>query len=370
MAKRNVRVGVIGCGIIGLKHIQKYRQMDGVDIVAVADINKAARTAGAELAGADKAFANFRDLLAVEEIQAVDVCLHNNFHAPVSIAAMKAGKDVYCEKPMAGSYVDALAMYRAAKRLGRKLAIQLALLFDPETKVAKRLVDSNVLGSPYFAKSVGFRRRGRSFVDGFGSSQFVQKRISAGGALYDVGVYHISQMLYLLGNPAPKTVSGSTYQEMDMYPDRKRSSRYDVEELGLGYVRLAGGITLTIEESWAIHLGSLGRPCLVGHKAGLTFGPLTLHSTQADVEVDAAVQVKETDRRWHWVDPGRSAYDSPQENWIATVNGSIKKPIDTAAIALNTMLISEGIYLSQKLRREVTAAEVARRSKSTAIKKL
>ena len=370
MKKELVRVGVIGCGEIGSRHIQGYRKMAGVEVVAVADISAKARKAGAELAGTKLAFKDFRELLALKEVQAVDVCLHNNFHAPISIAAMKAGKDVYCEKPMAGSYIDALAMYREARKRRRKLAIQLALLFDQETKVAKHLVDSGVLGKPYFAKSVGFRRRGRSYVDGYGSSQFVRKHVSAGGALYDVGVYHISQMLYLLGNPAPKTISGSTYQEVAMYPDRKRKGKYDVEELGLGYVRLAGGATLTIEESWAIHLGSFGSPCVVGHKGGLSFEPLTLHGTTADVEIDGVVQVKQAHRRWGWIDSPLADNNSPQEYWVALLRGEVAKPVDTAAIALNTMLISEGIYLSQKLGREVTAAEVARKSKSTAIKKL
>ncbi|HET6427235.1 MAG TPA: Gfo/Idh/MocA family oxidoreductase [Phycisphaerae bacterium] len=369
MAKRKtVRVGVIGCGQIGTRHIQNYRQMGNVEIVAVADISARARRAGAEAAGGALALADFRELLAMDEIEAVDVCLHNNLHAPVSIAAMEAGKHVYCEKPMAGSYADALAMHRTARRRRRKLAIQLYTLFLPETKVARHMIEAGALGRPYFARSVGFRRRGRSFVDGYGSRDFVDRDVSAGGALYDVGVYHIAQMLHLLGNPAPRTVTGSTYQELEMYPDRRRKSRYSVEELGLGYVRLAGGVTLVIEESWAIHLGSLGAGCIAGHKAGLTFEPLTLHTTTDDVEVDAAVQVKQTDTRWRQVYPGYAAYESAQHHWVATLDGTAAEPIDSGAVALNVMLISEGIYLSQQLGREVTAAEVAKRSKSSALK--
>ena len=368
MAKEVVRVGIIGCGQIAERHIRSYMKMDGVKIVAVADPKKAARTSGAQLAGGATAFRDFRELLALKEIDAVDVCLHNNLHAPVTIEAMRAGKHVYCEKPIAGSYVDGLAMVKAAKRHRRKLSIQLATLFHPETKAARRLIDAGVLGTPYYAKSVGFRRRGRCYVDGYGSKQFVQKDVAAGGALYDMGVYRISQILHLLGNPAAKTITGSTYQEIDMYPDRRRASRYSVEEFGTGYVRLEGDVTLIVEESWAIHLDSLGRPCLVGDRGGLSFGPLTLHKTEADIELDAAVQVAQADARWRSTDPAYAAFDSPQHHWIATLNGSLRKPIDTAAIALNTMLISEGIYLSQRLGREVTAAEVAKRSKSTAVK--
>lgn len=368
MADEAVRIGIIGTGQIGRIHIDRYAKIPGVKIVAVADVKREAAEAAAAVAGGAKVFTDFRELLKLDEIQAVDVCLHNNFHAPITVAAMEAGKDVFCEKPMAGSYADAKTMYDAMKRTGRRLQMQLNTLFSPETKAAKRLIDAGTLGKLYFARSVGFRRRGRCYVDGYGSTSFVQKQISAGGALYDMGVYHIGQMLYLLGNPAPRTMSGSTFQELEMYPDRREESHFDVEELGLGYVRFANGAVLMIEESWAINLGSLGQPAVAGSKGGLSFEPLTLHKTEADLEVDAAVQVQQADTRWHRAMPQYSAFDSPQHHWIATLNGTVMNPVDTATIGLNTMLISEGIYLSQQLGREVTAEEVAQHSKSTAAK--
>ena len=92
-------------------------------------------------------------------------------------------------------------------------------------------------------------------VDGYGAANFVRKDVAAGGALFDMGVYHIGEILYLLGNPEVLTVSGATHQEIGMYPDRRKESGYDVEELGVSLVRLAGGVTFFIEEAWAIHLG-------------------------------------------------------------------------------------------------------------------
>src|SRR5437667_4460895 len=131
---------------------------------------------------------------------------------------------------MAGSYRDAAAMLQTAKTTGKKLSIQLATLYSNETRAAKELIDAGELGELYFARSTGWRRRGRPFVDGYGTATFVQKRHSAGGALYDMGVYHISQMLYLLGNPQVTRVSGKTYQKLDMDAKRKSRSGYDVEE--------------------------------------------------------------------------------------------------------------------------------------------
>ena len=75
--------------------------------------------------------------------------------------------------------------------------------------------------------------------------------------MYDMGVYHLAQVLHLLGNPAVERISGKTYQEIGMDEARRAASGYNVEELGLGFVRLAGNITLDIIESWAILLDGM-----------------------------------------------------------------------------------------------------------------
>jgi len=305
-------------------------------------------------------------LLAMEEIVAVDVCLHNNLHAPVSIAAMEAGKDVYCEKPLAGTYIDAKRMVETSGRTGRMLAMQLNNLFGMETVAAKRLIDDGRLGKLYYAKSSHYRRRGRPFVDGYGTSSFVKKHVAAGGALFDMGVYSISQMLYLLGNPEVLAVSGATYQEIDMYEDRRSSSGYDVEELGVGLVRLAGGVTLFIEEAWAIHAGGTDGSKIVGSDGGITLKPFAFHTTVSDMETDAAFQLNEALTRWRSVFPQTTANLSAQHNWVAAHRGEAEL-LATAAIGLNTMLISEGIYLSQKLGKEVTARQIEENSVSTAL---
>jgi len=88
--------------------------------------------------------------------------------------------------------------------------------------------------------------------------------------------YHIVQILHLLGNPEVLTVSGATHQEVDMYEERRKDGNYDVEELGLGFVRLAGGISFFIEEAWAIHLSGTDGSKIVGSRGGLTLEPFTM----------------------------------------------------------------------------------------------
>jgi predicted dehydrogenase len=144
-----IKVGIIGVGQVGKRHVERYQKLSGVEIVAVADIDEVEAARVAQANGIPHAFADFRDLLALDEIHAVDVCLHNNLHAPVSIEAMEAGKHVFCEKPIAGSYVDALNMVEAARRLDRKLGVQIRDLFSMSTKAARRLIEGGYLGKIY-----------------------------------------------------------------------------------------------------------------------------------------------------------------------------------------------------------------------------
>ncbi|MGD0751139.1 MAG: Gfo/Idh/MocA family oxidoreductase [Anaerolineales bacterium] len=361
-----LRIGVIGVGQIGQVHLDNYQVIPEVEVVAIADVNEAHARSVAGRYGIRDSYADFHDLLARPEIQAVDVCLHNNLHMPVSVAALQAGKHVYCEKPMAGSYHDAEIMFQTAQAQGLKLSIQLSTLFSKETKAAKFLIDQGLLGRLYHARSVGFRRRGRPYVDGYGSPPFVQKHNSGGGALYDVGVYHIASLLYLLGNPLVLRVSGKIYQETGMDAVRRETSGYDVEELGLGFVKLADGITLDIIEAWAIHLGGLEGSSLVGQKGGLRLEPFGFFQSQGDLDLDTTVDLESFARRTHDLRTKTDLGASPQQHWALALQGRLEL-LPTAELALNTMLISEAIYLSDQLEREVTAEEVKQASLSTAV---
>jgi len=366
MAER-VRIGIIGVGQIGKAHVERHKKIADAEIVAIADINEAEARRVSELHGIPNVYTDFKQLLARDDIVAVDVCLHNNFHMPVTVAALKAGKHVYCEKPMAGAYADALTMYRTSQETGRKLAIQLSTLYSLETKAALSLIDQGMLGKIYHARSTGFRRRGRPYVDGYGTPTFVQKRNSAGGAMYDMGVYHIARMLYLLGNPKVLRVSGKTYQETGMDPQRKEVSGYDVEELGMGLVRFPDGLTLDIIEAWAIHLDTFEGSYVVGCDGGVRLEPFGFFRSAGDLDLSSTADMDKFDFRLHSLRPNADAYDSAERHWIAALQGRVDL-LPTAALALNTMLISEGIYLSNRLGREVAADEIEAMSQSTALK--
>jgi predicted dehydrogenase len=362
-AHRPIRIGLIGAGQRGQQHLEVYQDVPGAEIVAIADINEALAQRVAAQFNIPHVYTGYRELLQRDDLDAVDVCLHNNLHQPVAVAAMEAGMHVYCEKPMAGSYADARIMYEAAQALGRKLSIQLFTLFRPETRAAKLLIDEGCLGELYHARSTGFRRRGRPYVDGYGTSTFVQKRHAAGGALYDMGVYHIARLLYLLGNPDVTRITGKTYQKTAMDSTRQTASGYDVEELALGFVHFTDDVTLDIIESWAIHLDGLEGSSIVGTLGGVRLEPFGYYHNIGDLEINSTADLDQIAYRWKNVHDGGDVYDSAGHHWVAALQGRVEL-LPSAELALNTMLISEGIYLSTQLGREVTAEEVREKSVS------
>ena len=362
-----IKVGFIGCGQIARIHLNNYSKMlDQVEIVALCDLSEATVQQAAKDFNVRQTYTDYKKLLGRDDLDAIDVCLHNNFHRPATEAALRAGKHVYCEKPLAGSYKDAAAMLATAKETGKKLSIQLSTLFAAETRAAKELIDAGELGELYFARSAGFRRRGRPYVDGYGTPTFVQKKNSAGGAMYDMGVYHISQILYLLGNPTIHRISGKTYQKTPMDESRRKNSNYDVEELGIGLVRFANQMTLDLIEAWAIHLDNFESSYVVGSKAGVKLSPFGFFRSIGHLNLDATTDLERAKFRWTNVAGDWNVYSSPQHHWIAALQGKIDL-LPTAELALATMLISEGIYLSDQRNQEVTAEEVISASQSTAV---
>ena len=361
-----IKIGIIGVGQIGKAHLNRYKEIPDAEIVAIADINDEEAKSVAHQFNIPNIYHDYKNLIAREDIVAVDVCLHNNLHRSITINALEAGKHVYCEKPIAGSYIDGEAMVKASEKYDRKLYIQLSTLFSLETKAAKAIIDQGMLGRIYHARSSGFRRRGRPYVDGYGTSQFVQKHISAGGALYDMGVYHISAMLFMLGNPKPERISGKIYQELGMDENRRMQSGYNVEELGMGFVKFPDGVTLDIIEAWAVNLNKFDGSCIFGSTGGIRLDPFGYYFSQGDLDFNSEVDLGGYNWRIHSLRANPDAYDSVEKHWIAALQERVPL-LPAAEIALNTMLISEGIYLSDRLGKEVTYEEVRSMSESTYI---
>ncbi|TVQ20934.1 MAG: gfo/Idh/MocA family oxidoreductase [Spirochaetaceae bacterium] len=360
------RIGIIGTGQIAQAHMKKWAEIDEVEIAIACDVDERSLARACEQFGIPAVTTDFRELLKHDDLDAVDVCLHNNLHAPVTIEALRAGKHVYCEKPIAGSWADGKAMLDAARETGKMLHIQLAKLYTDATTASRMVIDAGELGHIYHAAATEYRRRGRPYVDGYGTARFVQKSQAGGGALYDMGIYELSRMLYLLGNPKVERVTGKTYRELDMDP--VRGKEMDVEEFATGMVYFEGGLTMAIVSAWAINLDPFSPSYIAGSKGGLRVDPFSVHRTVADIDFDMTANLGSVAGRRRLMDPNLARdMSSSQHHWAAALHGRVEL-LPTAQLALNTMLIQQGIYLSHDRDAEVTADEIITNSKSTAVK--
>jgi len=364
MSEKTIRVGVIGTGKIGKNHIKKYQEIDGAEIVAVCDLDEAEAKRVAGEYGIADVYTDYHALLERDDIDAVDVCLHNQLHRPVSVDAMEAGKDVYCEKPIAATYADGKAMLDAAERTGRKLHIQVNTIFNPATMAAKQAIDRGELGEVYHGRAFVNLRRSRPFVDGKNTAQFVQKATAGGGALIDWGIYAISQILYLMGNPRPVRITGQTYTKVPMDEARRAESGWDVEEMGAGFVHFENGATLDVLAAWALNVNAPVPPMVAGSHGGIMLPPMPGGKdvkprffsavddpwTERDLDPDALVE------QWQRQGLG-DAYTNSQSHWVRVLQGRVERE-PAAEVALNMIMIAEGIYRSVEAEREIRAEEI------------
>jgi predicted dehydrogenase len=277
--------GKIGIGIIGFggiaeaAHAPGYRKVaDQCEILAVADIapGRLAEAMGPKW-NIPTAFEDYHELLALPEIDAVSVCTPNYLHMQPTIDALKAGKHVLCEKPMAMNANEGKAMLAAAEAAGKQLQIGYNSRFGAVAQSAKRAVDAGEVGDVYFTRARALRRRG---VPGWGV--FTQKDKQGGGPLIDIGVHITDLSLWLMGHPKPVAASGQTYTKFGTKEGvlgtmgKWDPKIYTVEDFATALVRFDNGATLSLESSFiangrdefSTHLFGTGAGVLLDLNAG------------------------------------------------------------------------------------------------------
>ena len=263
---RKLRCGVIGLGA-GSGHIRGYRTHAAAELVAIADTDAERLESVGEEYAVPRRYASAKEMLRKEDLDVVSVATPNRFHKPLTIAALRAGCHVLCEKPMAMNAAEARAMTAAAKKARRRIAINFSYRFKPESRALKSQVDSGVLGDVYFARTVWHRRRGMPKFGGW----FSRKELSGGGPLIDLGVHRIDLALWLMGYPRPVWVLGATYGAIAPEIARRRGVAFDVEDMAVAMIRFENGATLEAEASWAANIAEkeLMETRLFGVEGGL-----------------------------------------------------------------------------------------------------
>ena len=397
---KELRIGIIGTGGIVGRHMTVWSKIPGTKVVAGSEIDRKKLDHWGDMYGIPMKdrYTNFREMLKRDDIDCVDVCVHNNLHTPIALEVMKAGKGCYSEKPMAGSYIDAKKLYDGQKIYGAKLAIQISSIYNLQTRLAKKMVEEGKLGKVYHARSVGHRREGRPGVDMPLSLSFISKEMGGHGPVYDLGVYHFAQLLYILGMPELESVYGAV--SADYYLDQRLLSPghpYEVEDLGVAMAKFKGGLSLDLYEDWALNMDEVGHTLIAGATGGLKL--LDVDSSGGELAQNVAPGsgsfdfVQKPDLEFFGYEDGlkiRKQFDCPsnmklevmtnprmalfndnQRHWAAYMRDELteEERIDSPYIALQTALLSEGIFISDKQGRSVTADEIKAMSESNALRR-
>lgn len=274
-----LKIGVIGVGNISNEHIQAYLKNPNVELYAFCDINETQLKMMAEKYGVTHTFTNKDEMLALPELDAVSVCTWNSEHAPCTIAALNAGKHVLCEKPMATTVEEAIAMKEAAERSGKLLQIGFVRRFGNDCEVLQDFIQQDFLGEIYYAKATYLRRNGNPM------GWFGDVSRSGGGPLIDLGVHVIDLTRYLMGNPKPVSVYGVTFRKLGNRSELKDQKDYvsasatdhdicDVEDMATAMVRYDNGAVLSVETSFSLNLKKpQGTIELFGTKGGARLDP-------------------------------------------------------------------------------------------------
>ncbi|MFY9234493.1 MAG: Gfo/Idh/MocA family oxidoreductase [Fimbriimonadaceae bacterium] len=269
-----LKIGIIGSGGIAQScHMPGYASVpDKCEMVAVCDINPDVAREAADKFGISHICTDYRELLGNPEIDAVSVATPNKFHLQPTVDALRAGKHVLCEKPLAMNADEGREMCRAAKETGKILQVALQQRFSGPMRYMKAFIDAGEMGDIYYARAWALRRRG---VPGWGV--FTDKEKQGGGPLIDIGVHILDMTLHLMGYPKPISASGMTWDMLGKNPELHNNwgdydrSKFTVEDYAAAFIRFEGGRAVTLESSFMGNIeGDPFRTHLMGTKAGAT----------------------------------------------------------------------------------------------------
>ena len=286
-----IRVGIIGCGKIAqVRHIPEYMANPHVELYGFYDINQARTEELAKKYGG-KAFASYEELLADESIEAVSVCAANHAHAEISIAALKAGKHVLCEKPMAVTLEECEAMVAAAKEAGKYLMIGQNQRLAMAHAKAKELIEQGAIGKVLTFRTI-FGHGGPETwsIDPGSNVWFFDKTKAAMGAMADLGIHKTDMIQYVLGSKIVKTQAVLTTL------DKKDATGnlIGVDDNAICIYQMENGVIGTMTASWTYYAAEDNTTVIYGTKGELrlyddpkySVQQINANGTRIDYQID------------------------------------------------------------------------------------
>jgi predicted dehydrogenase len=342
-----VRIGVIGCGGIGGRHLEAYAAMDDVEIVAIADIDATRLAESGDRFGVTQRHKDGMELLA-HELDLVSVCTMPNTHREFVVAAHACGAHVMCEKPMAQSAAEAADMVSAAERAGRLLFVGFNMRYMGATSAVRRFMADDLLGDLVCARGYMLHET----VPWWGKHHV--KAFSGGGVLASAAVHLVDLVTWLAGLPRPLTATASMAK---VFPHKRAhgapegaADAHDVEDVLFGHVRCEGGFWFSIEGNW-VH-DRVGDDFISSFDMFGTRGQATLQPLELYSERDGRpVRVREDEPiEPEWLD----SWELQLRDVVAAVRtGEVAERLATGRQGLVVQAIVDALYRSARESREV-----------------
>lgn len=244
------RIGIIGCGKISqIRHIPEYLDNPSAEIVGVCDFNSERASQIAAQVGA-RAYSSADELLADPGIDAVSVCVANNAHCEVTVKALRAGKDVLCEKPMATDLEECELMVRTAGECGRKLMIGQNQRLAAAHVKAKELLEAGAIGKVLsFRTSFGHAGPETWSVDPGSATWFFDPKKAVMGVMADLGIHKTDLIQYLLG----QEIVATTARLVTLDKRGPDGSLIGVDDNAICIYEMDGGAIGTMTASWTYY---------------------------------------------------------------------------------------------------------------------
>jgi predicted dehydrogenase len=330
-----LQIGIIGAGWPGERHAEGYIASGQAQVVAISDLEPQRREQFSRQYQVPRTYGDYRELLADPDIEAVTVALPNFLHREATVAALTAGKHVFCEKPPAITTAEAQEMAAVARQQGLVLAYANRRRFTPAANALLAQIEAGLLGEIYHARAVWTRTWG--VPQGVGG-WFTDPARSGGGPLIDIGVHVLDQAWFLMGRPTPATVSGQVYH--------KFPALTQTEDSAFAFIRFADGRSLQLETSWVLAQGAEDASVhLYGTAGGARLDDLSLDLYAVGDYGRVQTSPRLPGGRWH--DFVNQAID-----FIRAVRGRAV-PRTPAEDGIKLMAMLEAVYLSARQGREV-----------------
>jgi predicted dehydrogenase len=352
---KKLKIGIIGTGWIAESHIQSYKLMEDVEVVAAADLIPGKAEKFMKRFGVEgvRFYPSHKELIDNEpDLDGVSVCTYNTQHAAPTIYALEHGIPVLLEKPFSVTLEEAEAICRAEKASGKFVSVGFQPRFDANMQMIKKIVDSGVLGKIYYIQTGGGRRRG---IPG---STFVEKSTGGIGALGDIGCYSLDMVLNAIGYPKPLTVSGYISDFFGKNPkyNGADAARFSVDDFAAAFIRLEGGIILDFRIAWAMHVNTPGDTIIFGTEGALRIpstdcwngsvgGPMTLYHDVAGAHVDTVIPILQNTGKG-------GLFDKKIRSFLDAIKTNGPAPVPTSQILYNQAII-DGINKSAALGKEI-----------------